>query len=114
MFKKTLISTAALAGFVALAFGSAGGSGDFDFDDFELELDIPTDSKNQDACKAYWTHYNSLSCAPSQEDVDMVCPDALNLLTCDQSSYYECLQGAATCNGDIPDFSEMPNCENPC
>ena len=53
MLKRTLVSTAALAGFVFLAFGSSGGSSssDFDFDDFENLSASGSGADNKGACQ---------------------------------------------------------------
>jgi hypothetical protein len=116
MLKRTFVSTAALAGFVFLAFGSAGGgSSDFDFDKEFGDLDVGGGGgENVAACKRYVEKVNGLACMSSvQMNADDICPDALDISTLDMSGYYDCMADNSKCNGDIPDLGGISSCEMP-
>jgi len=130
MLKRNLISLTALGGFVVLAAGSSpelietiqqssspdypqrgddddsdggkngdgGGSGSFD--------------NNLDACKAYVAHYNGLDCLMGITlNAENTCPSNLNDSPIDMTTYYSCMIDHSSCNGSIPDFAGIEDCQ---
>ena len=121
MIKRTIVSSMALAGFVALAFGSAGGgSSDIDWDELDAELKALEDGGsgggNAQACKdLYVAKYNGLDCLPASVQLkpDEICPDTLNISPIDMTSYYECMGNATVCKDGIMDASAIADCKMP-
>ncbi|MEL6348770.1 MAG: hypothetical protein AAFV53_37040 [Myxococcota bacterium] len=131
MFKRNILSVAALSAFVFLAFGSTpeimeeiekaaneGSDGDMDID---IDInDVGSGSAsggggNVAACKRYIQHFNDLDCMPDSAElnVDDTCPDILDQSPVNMASYYDCMVENSTCNGNIPDISGMTNCKMP-
>ena len=97
MTKRTMaIAMGGLTLALGLACGGGGGGGG--------------GSATQDACIAYWTHYNDMPCMSSVADMDVetACPATLSYV--DQADYYTCLLDNAKCNGDIPDLAGQSSC----
>jgi hypothetical protein len=95
--KRVVLSVAAAGGFLALAFGSAGG---------DMSMGGGAGAGNADACKAYVDAYNAASCLGAgpagKMDVAVMCPSELDMSPKDMKPYYKCLSDAISCNGEIP------------
>lgn len=75
---------------------------------------VGTASKaNADACKRYVNVFNEASCAALDLDAEALCPDTLDLSSCDLAPYWDCLAGAVKCSGDFLDISEQGRCKMP-
>ena len=117
MLRKTLLSTAALGAFVALAFGSAGGESDFDFGDLDDASGSTTaassggGSDNEAACRAYVDHQNGLDCMPAKLNADQMCGN-LGMNPQNMVPFYNCMKNNAKCNGDLPDLAGQADCQS--
>ncbi len=70
---------------------------------------------NAAACRKYIETLNGLACmsAMPKQDPAMVCSDALDMMPCDVSKYYNCMAENSKCNGQIPDMAGTANCGTP-
>jgi hypothetical protein len=68
---------------------------------------------NTTACRAYVEAFNAATCNPVDLRVADLCPDALDLTSCDLSSYYGCMAAGVRCSGDRIDLSAQVDCSMP-
>ena len=116
MHSRTPISFAALAGFVALAFGSGSLASLDDLGDGSgiSGVGMPSGhAANEPACRKYVENYNALDCmGDSKLDPDAIC-GSVGMTTTDMTGYYECMAEGYKCVDGLPNAEAATKCELP-
>lgn len=106
MYKRTLVSFAALGAFTVLAFGSmSGGTGG-------SSMGLSGGGQgNADACAAYVEHFNNLDCIPeaAHQEVDTTCSGQADI-PADTAPLWECMTENASCVDGRFDAGNQSDC----
>ena len=69
---------------------------------------------NVAACKKYVEAVNAAPCMSAAKlDPAAICNDALDMMGCDISKYFDCMATNTKCNGPIPDLAGQATCGAP-